>query len=175
MPLQAVPIAMRATVGNPVAKLAFIWLTARCDFEDGEAFVFFEMRDLATFAQCTLSEAADTLVDLERVGLVTRFHDCLGGSWEARLNMPLTAEPMDARRRWSLTPDQKREIVAACFGMCVGCGAEYGYDLAFNFDHIIPRAVGGADVDRNAQILCSECNGRKRARIGHVDFIGEAS
>ena len=45
---------------------------------------------------------------------------------------------------------------------CYGCGEKC--DLRFmHLDHLIPKARGGQDVERNLQLLCSTCNGMKNA------------
>jgi 5-methylcytosine-specific restriction endonuclease McrA len=46
-------------------------------------------------------------------------------------------------------------------GRCAECGST----VHLEFDHIIPVARGGADTERNLQLLCLDCNRRKSARI----------
>lgn len=47
-------------------------------------------------------------------------------------------------------------------GRCVECGSQDKLE----FDHIIPVALGGANTDRNVQLLCQTCNRRKGASLG---------
>jgi hypothetical protein len=42
-------------------------------------------------------------------------------------------------------------------GKCVQCGSNENLE----FDHIIPHSLGGADTERNLQLLCSGCNREK--------------
>jgi hypothetical protein len=46
-------------------------------------------------------------------------------------------------------------------GKCVRCGASEKLE----FDHIIPISKGGANTDRNIQLLCESCNRAKGADI----------
>jgi hypothetical protein len=46
-------------------------------------------------------------------------------------------------------------------GKCVKCGAR----AFLEFDHIIPVAKGGANTERNIQLLCESCNRSKGATI----------
>ena len=46
-------------------------------------------------------------------------------------------------------------------GRCVQCGSQESLE----FDHIIPVSRGGANTERNLQLLCEPCNRRKSATI----------
>ena len=46
-------------------------------------------------------------------------------------------------------------------GKCVKCGGQDNLE----FDHIIPFSKGGANTDRNLQILCNKCYVEKSSRI----------
>lgn len=41
-------------------------------------------------------------------------------------------------------------------------GVKHGREIMFTKDHIVPRSLGGKDILPNYQIMCSECNGKKR-------------
>lgn len=46
-------------------------------------------------------------------------------------------------------------------GRCRNCGSTQ--DL--QFDHIVPRSLGGAGTAANVELLCQSCNLRKGARL----------
>jgi 5-methylcytosine-specific restriction endonuclease McrA len=46
-------------------------------------------------------------------------------------------------------------------GACVECYVKTG----LHFDHIIPHSLGGSNEPENIQLLCSDCNLEKGARI----------
>lgn len=53
-------------------------------------------------------------------------------------------------------------------GKCPCCGKPLGDD--FNLDHRVPLAIGGANEDRNIQLLRRKCNNEKGAKHP-VDFM----
>jgi 5-methylcytosine-specific restriction endonuclease McrA len=55
------------------------------------------------------------------------------------------------------TATQWRELVEACGGRCLRCGAHE--DLTV--DHVIPLGRGGSNAIENIQPLCAVCNGIK--------------
>ncbi|MFM7404294.1 MAG: HNH endonuclease [Erythrobacter sp.] len=46
-------------------------------------------------------------------------------------------------------------------GKCCHCNSTD----KLQFDHIIPASLGGAGVAANFELLCSDCNNRKKARL----------
>lgn len=46
-------------------------------------------------------------------------------------------------------------------GRCRNCGAQEN----LQFDHIIPKSVGGSSVAENVEVLCRGCNLKKGARL----------
>ena len=46
-------------------------------------------------------------------------------------------------------------------GACVQCGSNANLE----YDHIIPLSMGGANTERNLQLLCGDCNREKGASI----------
>jgi HNH endonuclease len=65
-------------------------------------------------------------------------------------------------KRDPIPEDVKLVVWARDGGSCVRCGAKQ--DL--HFDHIIPLAKGGGNMEANIQILCQTCNLKKSDNIG---------
>ena len=49
-------------------------------------------------------------------------------------------------------------------GHCNGCNVHFEY-RNLTIDHITPRSKGGADIDKNKQLLCNSCNSIKGSRL----------
>jgi 5-methylcytosine-specific restriction endonuclease McrA len=67
----------------------------------------------------------------------------------------------DSKRR-------KKRALARRYGCkCLACGLQmHAHDLTI--DHVVPKALGGADSFYNMQLLCSRCNYKKGQAI--VDY-----
>jgi 5-methylcytosine-specific restriction endonuclease McrA len=59
--------------------------------------------------------------------------------------------------RGGISQEVKRAVWERCRGRCVECGS----DALLEFDHVIPLALGGANTERNLQLLCADCNRAK--------------
>lgn len=66
-----------------------------------------------------------------------------------------------ATRREIIPDDVKIHIWQRDGGMCTRCSSI----RELEFDHIIPLAMGGANIARNLQLLCSACNQEKGANL----------
>jgi hypothetical protein len=72
------------------------------------------------------------------------------------------AERLAEPGRRSVIPDDVKVFVwRRDQGQCVRCGSP----SELEFDHIIPLAMGGANTERNLQLLCAGCN---RAKGGNL-------
>ena len=60
-----------------------------------------------------------------------------------------------------VAPDTRQFVWDRDGGKCRECGR----DRDLQFDHIIPRALGGSSNAENVQLLCGPCNRRKSARL----------
>ncbi len=73
----------------------------------------------------------------------------------------LQTESFSATKTRHIPDTVKREVWARDGGCCVRCRAtEY-----LEFDHIIPFSKGGANTEKNIQLLCRGCNAIKSDRI----------
>ena len=64
-------------------------------------------------------------------------------------------------KRDPIPEDVKLLVWARDGGACVKCGSK----KELHFDHIIPVAKGGGNVEANIQILCQSCNLKKADKI----------
>jgi hypothetical protein len=64
---------------------------------------------------------------------------------------------VSAAARGGISQEVKRALWERCGGRCVECGS----DALLEFDHVIPLAMGGANTERNLQLLCADCNRAK--------------
>lgn len=64
-------------------------------------------------------------------------------------------------KRDPIPEDVKLLVWARDGGACVRCGAK----KELHFDHVIPVAKGGGNVEANIQILCQPCNLKKADKI----------
>jgi 5-methylcytosine-specific restriction endonuclease McrA len=57
--------------------------------------------------------------------------------------------------------DTRTFVWARDRGRCRNCGS----DRNLQFDHIIPKSLGGSNVAENVELLCQSCNVRKNATV----------
>jgi hypothetical protein len=180
MPFQAIAYARRIRTGTPVSKLVWLHLVAEAHL-DGYAEI--EVDDLMAFAHASRREVLDALAALKNLGLIYwpeadfRHPD----DWSCCIvKLPLSKDHHADRKRPKLTSDQMKAISATRCPGCLrfqadgdGSDEEPGSFFLgeFHVDHIIPRALGGADVEENLQLLCPRCNMRKSSRAGWVNLL----
>ena len=189
MPFQALPLALRKNTGTPVSKLLLIYLMNRCGLDPdplgGESSIMeWTPREAAMFCQCTEAEAWDALEHLERLGLAYpadqwvgtqqhTFKDPRRDRWDFMVvALPVSGSDVTERKRIKAVHDQIEAMWAKDGYFCVACGASHDDVTDWHVDHIIPRSLGGADVEENCQAICGRCNNRKGAKVHFVDFLG---
>ena len=181
MPFQAIAYARRIRTGTPLSKLIWIELVGQSHLD---GYVEVEVDDLMAFTHAGRRDVLDALEVLRSLGLIYwppeqfRHPD----DWScAIVKLPLSEDHHSDRKRPKLTSDQMKAIDTT---RCPGCmrahdsegvpndeSAEYFFSGEFHVDHIIPRALGGADVEENLQLLCPRCNTRKGRRAGWVNLL----
>jgi hypothetical protein len=69
-------------------------------------------------------------------------------------------------KRNHIPSDVKREVWRRDMGRCSKCGSRKNIE----YDHIIPVSKGGSNTSRNIELLCQDCNRKKRIglRDNHV-------
>ncbi|MDB5448788.1 MAG: endonuclease [Phenylobacterium sp.] len=162
MPFQAVAWAWRVPVAEPVERCALLWLANRAD--DGGVAYAVDLEALASFCACPCAALDAALNRLADAGLIstTDLGDAywvdLPISWEWVLSGAANSLPLPTKLR--------AEVVAAADGRCFACGDRDEPHV----DHIIPRAKGGTNDRANLQVLCGDCNRRKRDKLGWVQL-----
>lgn len=180
MPFQALAYARRIRTGTPVSKLIWLHLVAE-SLLDGYADT--DIDELMAFTHASRRDVLDGLHTLRALGLIywpeTDFRHA--DDWCCCIvKLPLSESHHTERKRPKLTSDQLSAIHTYRCPGCMrnqasgdGSDEEPGtYFLGeFHVDHIIPRAMGGADVEEDLQLLCPRCNSRKGARTGWVNLL----
>jgi hypothetical protein len=177
MPFQAIAIALRANPGDPASKLALIYLTDIATIDDtpnGTGWASFQDWDLARFCQIKVGDVPavlDRLVASRSIFAwyagMTSDPDHIG----VDLQLPMSDLRPEERKRIKATPDQLQALLSQQAYRCRTCQRQVEVGDC-EVDHIIPRSLGGADVEGNCQAICKTCNGRKGAKLHFVDFLG---
>lgn len=78
----------------------------------------------------------------------------------------LTTEKFFAKdQRRLMTRELREEIMKRDNYTCQKCGKYMPDEVGLEVDHIIPIKKGGKSIRSNLQVLCDNCNSKKRARI----------
>ena len=88
---------------------------------------------------------------------------CTRGPWYRGITFKPNKEleQEQGKRRRYISSQTKQTVWDRDGGKCVNCGKEYDLE----FDHIIPYSKGGSNSPNNIQLLCRDCNSKKRAKI----------
>ena len=106
---------------------------------------------------CDISERAYSLIE-QRLRADAGIAKFITGAGEVihRTDIP--------HRKGRRSKNIKHMLYGIQHGYCNGCKYHYQFkDL--EVDHIIPRAKGGQDDDKNLQLLCGNCNRRKGGKL----------
>lgn len=137
-----VPVPM-----TPSNYCRFPVLTKRAWLHQGEVYVVDDLELTSDDVMALIHEAKNKRrVRLEKAHAVAAMAEAL-------------AEP---KRRRPIPQDVRILVWKRDGGRCVECDSQENLE----FDHIIPVAMGGANTDRNLQLLCQDCNRRKGASLG---------
>lgn len=79
----------------------------------------------------------------------------------AVLALAAELEVIGATERRAIPRETKDRVWQRDRGRCVQCESQE----LLEFDHIIPLAMGGANTERNLQLLCEPCNRAKAATL----------
>lgn len=181
MPFQAIAYARRIRTGTTISKLLWLELVGQAHLD---GYVDTDVDDLAAFTHASRREVLDGLSTLRSLGLIYwppeqfRHPD----DWMCCIvKLPLSEDHHHDRKRPKLTSDQMKAIDTSRCPGCMRCqgfsGAgddedpEHYFQGEFHVDHILPRSLGGADVEENLQLLCPRCNSRKGGRGGWVNLL----
>lgn len=189
MPFQALPIAFRKVTGSPLAKLLMIYLVHKCEVgphpcAPESAMMEFDWTEAAAFCECGKDEIFATLEQLERLRLAYPSDSWLAHNKDTPFRrpeyrwdficvaLPVSSTPAAERKRFKASDDQFDTMWTRDGYRCVTCNTSHDDVKDWHVDHIIPRSVGGADVEENCQAICGRCNNRKGPKLHFVDFIG---
>ncbi len=83
-----------------------------------------------------------------------------------KIGFELTTEKYFARdQRRLMTRELREEIMKRDNYTCQKCGKYMPDEVGLEIDHIIPIKKGGKSIRSNLQVLCDNCNSKKRACI----------
>ena len=134
--------------------------------DDDNAYCFSLCRDQTRYRQCNYVKesykVSTTFYDdsYNYEWLLARYHQLQSINFEATLSDYHRKE-----QRKMMTKQLRDQIAKRDHYTCRICGKRMPDGVGLQIDHIVPVSKGGKSVPSNLQVLCSKCNGTKRARI----------
>lgn len=169
----------RPILGGVFGSGRYVLATVPCVVRGLHA-VRFMVLEPATGAVLSLAddkaEALEAARDMIQVGAALEVqHGMRFGSDPRQAELwPRDVDPVrplvDRRRPVS---KRRRDIFAKSRGCCHYCAAPLQLDGAWHVEHMLPRALGGADEIGNLVAACVRCNLTKRDRTA-IEFVVDA-
>ena len=134
--------------------------------DDDNAYCFSLCRDQTRYRQTNYvkesyivsSTVYDDSYDYE--WLLSRYQQLQAINFEATLS-----DYHKKEQRKLMTKQLRDQIAERDHYTCRICGKRMPDGVGLQIDHIVPVSKGGKSVPSNLQVLCSKCNGAKRAHI----------
>ena len=104
----------------------------------------------------------DDYTDEERILLILELEDNERQNFERLKSKFFSSQEAGKTSRRDAIPEAVRIAVwRRDEGKCAKCGSRKNLE----YDHIIPVSKGGSNTERNIELLCEECNRKKRDNI----------
>lgn len=116
-----------------------------------------------------LTAAREMLQASEQLVCHLADHTAQGELWSSD---ELPIRPVVDRRR--PISRRRRDIFAKCSGRCHYCATPLQLEGPWHVEHMLPRALGGADEASNLVAACVSCNLAKRDRTA-LEFVTDGS
>ena len=165
MPFQAIAWAWKVDLADPVERCVLLWCAGQSGPHD--FIVDLDLDALERFSGVDTDGLRRALLALQSKGLIRADLDFAGCVRVVVPVLPLEQagdEFFIADNRDPLPASTKALVVKAAGGLCFACGSAAEPQV----DHILPRRWGGTNDISNLQVLCGDCNRRKRDRQGWV-------
>lgn len=134
--------------------------------DDEHAFCFITTRDHVRYKQRNYVKTSYTVTDDDNEMDVS-WQWLINKNYElSKINYETTLKKYHAKNQRNLmTPELRKQILRRDNYTCQICGRYQPDGFGLQIDHIVPIAKGGKTVPSNLQVLCYECNSKKRTKI----------